>query len=324
VKRNSSTLLSISIAVSLLGLSACNTPPQKPYSPPPTQVQKQPPPPPPPEMQPRETQEQAVESAPSGQQPTMPSEADPGEPSPPEAQSEPEQHDSAADVEITDIPVDEDGNPIIEERPPAATSSTTGSPASPPRHSSSSGGGAPPPRYGEREDDSGGSMGGAPKVDGTEAGPVINIGANTDSERTTALEHDLNAKMAAFDELMRRAREDAERERAAGGGGAGAGGRTAGVEDGRGAREIPPPNGRGAGGQADTSSGLGHTPDVTGSSSEGDFKYAGGPIPNDIPDTRDDDIVARQLREAATRESDPVLREKLWDEYRKYSKGIGR
>lgn len=32
----------------------------------------------------------------------------------------------------------------------------------------------------------------------------------------------------------------------------------------------------------------------------------------------DDDIVARQLREAAERETDPALRERLWDEYRRY------
>ena len=43
--------------------------------------------------------------------------------------------------------------------------------------------------------------------------------------------------------------------------------------------------------------------------------------PADIPDGTDDDVVARQLREAAMREPDPQLREKLWDEYRKY-KGI--
>ena len=64
---------------------------------------------------------------------------------------------------------------------------------------------------------------------------------------------------------------------------------------------------------------------MTGSKHAGEFKYANtGPIPIDIPDARDDDIVARQLREAATHEADPVLREKLWDEYRKYKKGIGR
>ncbi|MDX2465040.1 MAG: hypothetical protein QNK31_11100 [Porticoccus sp.] len=43
--------------------------------------------------------------------------------------------------------------------------------------------------------------------------------------------------------------------------------------------------------------------------------------PTDIPDGRDDDIVARQIREAALKEQDPVLREKLWEEYRKYKKG---
>jgi hypothetical protein len=37
--------------------------------------------------------------------------------------------------------------------------------------------------------------------------------------------------------------------------------------------------------------------------------------------TRDDDIVARQLREAAKKETDPELKEKLWEEYRKYKAG---
>ena len=32
----------------------------------------------------------------------------------------------------------------------------------------------------------------------------------------------------------------------------------------------------------------------------------------------DDDIVANQLREAALAEEDPELRERLWEEYRKY------
>jgi hypothetical protein len=45
------------------------------------------------------------------------------------------------------------------------------------------------------------------------------------------------------------------------------------------------------------------------------------PAPADIPSGSDDDVVARQLREAASREADPAVREKLWAEYRKY-KGI--
>ena len=41
-------------------------------------------------------------------------------------------------------------------------------------------------------------------------------------------------------------------------------------------------------------------------------------VPDDIPDARDDDIIARQLREAAMNETDPELKEKLWEEYRRY------
>jgi hypothetical protein len=55
----------------------------------------------------------------------------------------------------------------------------------------------------------------------------------------------------------------------------------------------------------------------------GGVKGGSGPttIPADIPDGSDDDVVARQLREAAMAETDPELREKLWQEYRLYKKG---
>lgn len=46
-----------------------------------------------------------------------------------------------------------------------------------------------------------------------------------------------------------------------------------------------------------------------------------GSVPEDIPDGRDDDIVARQLREAAEGETDPELRARLWEEYRRYKAG---
>ena len=44
-------------------------------------------------------------------------------------------------------------------------------------------------------------------------------------------------------------------------------------------------------------------------------------MPSDVADSRDDDVVARQLREAAMDETDPVLKEKLWEEYRRYKAG---
>ena len=49
----------------------------------------------------------------------------------------------------------------------------------------------------------------------------------------------------------------------------------------------------------------------------------GAPVPSNVPDGSDDDIVARQLREAAMNEEDPELREKLWQEYIAYKTGTG-
>lgn len=69
----------------------------------------------------------------------------------------------------------------------------------------------------------------------------------------------------------------------------------------------------------------GRLPDAPGDNREGDYQNSSGGgdnIPNDISDGSDDDIVARQLREAAMAEQDPELREKLWDEYRKYKEGV--
>lgn len=55
---------------------------------------------------------------------------------------------------------------------------------------------------------------------------------------------------------------------------------------------------------------------ATDSQRDGDY-----PVPEDIGDGDNDDVVARQLREAAMNEPDPELREKLWDEYRRYVSG---
>jgi hypothetical protein len=45
-------------------------------------------------------------------------------------------------------------------------------------------------------------------------------------------------------------------------------------------------------------------------------------VPPDLVDAKGDDIIARQLREAAMKEQDPELRDKLWDEYRKYKRDL--
>jgi len=57
-------------------------------------------------------------------------------------------------------------------------------------------------------------------------------------------------------------------------------------------------------------------------SRDGSGKGGEGPSRNDQrrADYEDDDIVARQLREAAENETDPELKEKLWKEYEEYKK----
>jgi hypothetical protein len=63
---------------------------------------------------------------------------------------------------------------------------------------------------------------------------------------------------------------------------------------------------------------------VSENSTPGTAKPGGSnDVPENIPDGSDDDVVARQLREAAEKETDPELKKKLWDEYRRYKEGTG-
>ncbi|MFS1524803.1 hypothetical protein ACL7TT_11925 [Microbulbifer sp. 2304DJ12-6] len=88
--------------------------------------------------------------------------------------------------------------------------------------------------------------------------------------------------------------------------------------------EIPaPPGGNNSadgGPQQNNSSGQITGPGLPASGRQGDYNHRNtqAVVPADIPSGTDDDVVARQIREAATRETDPELREKLWEEYRKY------
>ena len=77
------------------------------------------------------------------------------------------------------------------------------------------------------------------------------------------------------------------------------------------AAEGAPPGADGSGAEA---------PSGQASNSSSGQEQAGNeiiPIPDDIDDGQGDDIVLRQIRDAASKERDPILREKLWDEYRR-------
>lgn len=136
----------------------------------------------------------------------------------------------------------------------------------------------------------------------------------TAAERQAVLTGALNRGYEEFDGviLAERARAQAEAnaarnteipgDAADGGGGAGGGG---------GGQVIVAAN---PGGVPSAPQGIPGAGGGPGSQDEQTF-----PPPEDIPSGRDDDIVARQLREAAMREPDPVLREALWEEYRRYT-----
>ena len=303
-------LLSLAVAITLAG---CASEPQvrSPTPPPPKTQAPEPPPIQSTEQSPQPTASaQAKSGSSSGQhqQPNpSPTESSEFSEPPPPASSD------SADVEITDIPVDENGNPIVS----AATTDETQAPSS--NAQARNGGGTTPPDNNDGATGGGANVSAASMV-GEDGAPVVNIGASTTQERAEQLDQNLDAKLAEFDELMRRAREDAEREQSKTNGR----GSLAGVSQAAQGSRTKPSDGRGAGGQADTSSGLGHTPDLVGSDQAGSAHRPASPIPGDIPLARDDDIVARQLREAATREADPQLREKLWEEYRKYTRGSKR
>jgi hypothetical protein len=95
------------------------------------------------------------------------------------------------------------------------------------------------------------------------------------------------------------------------GGGGGSGGGASGISLGE---QAAGATGQGAVGVANPPSRRGESP-ISGMSEEEILERT----PDDIPITVDDDIIARQLREAALAEDDPALRERLWEEYRKYN-----
>ena len=136
----------------------------------------------------------------------------------------------------------------------------------------------------------------------------------TDEERAAVWDKQFDVALGDFDQRMSREQVELEKQRAGGGG-------VKGNEEGDGEGGG---GGRHAGGQvpSEMPPGEGDPANVENAG------FGGGvgqsmpgprfPAPEGVPDGKDDDVVARQLREAAASEKDPELRAKLWEEYRKY------
>ncbi len=142
----------------------------------------------------------------------------------------------------------------------------------------------------------------------------------TRTEQTGTLQRQLDQSIGEFDEKLLREQERVKAATPAGGqaGGADAGqpGTAGSVADAA----------RGDAGDRQGEQNETHGQETTTTSkprSDGSKGKPGGySTPADIPDGSDDDVVARQIREAAEQESDPELRKKLWEEYRRYKAGI--
>ena len=170
----------------------------------------------------------------------------------------------------------------------------------------------------------------------------------TRGERAVDLDQELSAALSEFDEMLLREQEQVKAARpvtaaamagadggADGGEAADGDGRRAGDDQGRGTNgkargaaatsadgETAGTGERGTAGPVASSTGDGGDVPRSGRmGSQNEQQAAVRGRPPDVPDGRDDDVVARQLREAAEKETDPELQAKLWEEYRKYKRG---
>jgi hypothetical protein len=139
----------------------------------------------------------------------------------------------------------------------------------------------------------------------------------------------MDETLGDFDEMIRKERERIARERDA------RRGEATGAAGGEGDGQGSGPSGgdmRSESSEGEQQAESGEAPQQP---AEGDMQSEGGgasgnrsqkslPTPANVPSGDDDDIIARQIREAAEKETDPELREKLWQEYIEYKRNAKR
>ena len=169
----------------------------------------------------------------------------------------------------------------------------------------------------------------------TQSADIVMEAERTPEEQVAALDEMLMAGLGEYDERLLTEQDRIKAASPPGNSGAGGNGNGNGSgSEGDGAEGEGQGDGQNDG-QSDGQSDGGVAGDSS-DSREGGSQRQGGPVdsnrgsgergndsdqPADIPDGNDDDVVARQLREAAENETDPELKAKLWEEYRRYKKG---
>ncbi|MEA2079449.1 MAG: hypothetical protein U9P00_06245 [Pseudomonadota bacterium] len=164
---------------------------------------------------------------------------------------------------------------------------------------------------------------------GTKPVTIDRRSEQTRAERTATMDAELNAGLGEFDEMLLREQErvKAAAPRAQGSDGAGGG---SGQGGGQGAGDTGAEGGqRGDAGESGDVTGTGDPSargavgdqPPSGATGGGGTRTGARGQPAGIPDGSDDDLVARQMREAAEKETNPELKKRLWEEYRKYKQG---
>jgi len=160
-----------------------------------------------------------------------------------------------------------------------------------------------------------------PRQPSSTAGPVAidQQAEQTDAERAAALDAELNADLGEFDEKLLREQERVKAAKQSTGGGGSQGGAGS-TTEGEGNGDLADSSDTRGAGESQQDGTLSVPPSSSDDANSPGQQAAVKDRPKEYAD-EDDDVVARQLREAAEKETDPELKKKLWEEYRKYKKG---
>jgi hypothetical protein len=141
-----------------------------------------------------------------------------------------------------------------------------------------------------------------------------------DAEKAEELGQELDKSMGDFDEALgQEQREISSTSRNTEGFDTGSGGGNGGGSISLGEQAAGAMGGSSGGGSSGAGGDMPSSGEIGGGALAGlDEQEIAKRTPDDIEAFIDDDIVAKQLREAALAEEDPELRDRLWDEYRKY------
>ncbi len=167
-----------------------------------------------------------------------------------------------------------------------------------------------------------GGFGGSAACGGGQEGGAGDVGqfpGGGDAESAEDLGKELDKSLGEFDEsLGEEQREIASTTRDTEGYDTGSGGNRGGSislgEQAAGAMAGGSGGGGGSGSGSDAAGAVDRSDPLGGL----DAQEVARRTPDDIEAIIDDDIVAKQLREVALSEEDPELRERYWEEYRKY------